>query len=62
MHSTLRSANDLNYQTLLLADCCGCVEEAAMPNFREAMLYSIGVEGGLFGTVADSAALLAALS
>ena len=26
VHCTLRHANDLNYQTLLLSDCCGCVE------------------------------------
>ena len=60
VHSTLRSANDMNYQTLLLSDCCGCVE-AEVPGLRAAMIASVGVEGGLFGTVCESAALLAAL-
>ena len=60
VHSTLRSANDLNYQTLLLEDCCGCVEDE-VPGLRKAMIESVGVEGGLFGTVASSTALLAVL-
>ena len=60
VHCTLRQANDLNYQTLLLSDCCGCVE-AEVPGLRAAMIASVGVEGGLFGTVCESAALLAAL-
>lgn len=60
VHCTLRSANDLDFQTLLLKDCCGCVEDEH-PGLREAMIASVGVEGGLFGTVADSEALLGAL-
>ena len=60
VHCTLRHAADLQYQTLLLADCCGCVEEA--PGLRKAMIDSVKVEGGLFGTVADSKALLTAIS
>eukprot|EP00908_Phaeocystis_cordata_P023869 Transcript_6324.p2 GENE.Transcript_6324~~Transcript_6324.p2 ORF type:complete len:232 (-),score=97.03 Transcript_6324:104-799(-) len=60
VHCTLRHANDLNYQTLLLSDCCGCVE-AEVPGLRAAMIASVGVEGGLFGTVAESGALLKAL-
>ena len=61
VHCTLRHAADLHYQTLLLADCCGCVEEEA-PGLRKAMIDSVKVEGGLFGTVADSKALLTAIS
>ena len=60
VHCTLRQANDMNYQTLLLADCCGCVE-AEVPGLRAAMIASVGVEGGLFGTVCDSVELLKAL-
>ena len=60
VHCTLRQANDLNYQTLLLSDCCGCVE-AEHPGLRDAMIASVGVEGGLFGTVCASDALLTAL-
>ena len=59
VHCTLRHANDLNYQCLLLEDCCGCVEEVA--GLRAAMIASVGVEGGIFGTVATADALIAAL-
>jgi hypothetical protein len=32
-----------------------------VPGLRAAMIASVGVEGGLFGTVAESGALLKAL-
>ncbi|KAH8051432.1 isochorismatase-like protein [Aureococcus anophagefferens] len=31
VHSTLRHANDLDYETLLLSDCCGCSAFSARP-------------------------------
>jgi nicotinamidase-related amidase len=55
VHCTLRQAADMNYQTLLVEDCCGCVE---IDGLREAMIESVKVEGGLFGTVTDSTSLV----
>lgn len=57
VHSTLRHANDLDYETLLLSDCCGCVDARLKRSFVE----SVCVEGGLFGAVAESAQFLDAL-
>ena len=57
VHSTLRHANDLDYETLLLADCCGCVDA----KLADQMIESVMVEGGLFGAVATSHDLLACL-
>lgn len=52
VHTTLRQANDLGYQCLLLSDCCGAIS----PELHEWSLNSIKVEGGVFGSVATSAA------
>lgn len=57
VHSTLRHANDLDYETLLLSDCCGCVDARLKRSFVE----SVCLEGGLFGAVATSAHFLDAL-
>ena len=57
VHSTLRHANDLDYETLLLSDCCGCVDARLKRSFVE----SVCVEGGLFGAVATSTHFLDAL-
>jgi len=61
VHSTLRHANDLGYQTLLLEDCVACVESPDVPALRETMLKSILLEGGIWGAVASSDALLRSL-
>ena len=55
--STVREANDRGYECLVLSDCVG----SYFPNFHRASLEMITAQGGLFGWVTDSAALLATL-
>jgi nicotinamidase-related amidase len=58
VHSTLRSANDLGYDCITLADCCGAVNDG----LYEWSLESIRVEDGVFGAVMDSPQLIDGLS
>jgi nicotinamidase-related amidase len=58
VHSTLRSANDLGYDCITLADCCGAVNDG----LYEWSLESIRVENGVFGAVMDSPQLIDGLS
>jgi nicotinamidase-related amidase len=55
--STLRHAVDLGFACLTVADGCG----SAYPALHAAALSMIGVEGGLFGEVITSDALIALL-
>jgi len=55
--STLRQAVDLGFSCLTVADACG----SAYPALHAAALSMIGVEGGLFGEVITSNALIALL-
>lgn len=56
--STLRSAVERGFECITLADACA----SADPALHAAALAMIGVEGGLFGRVADTAGVLAALA
>lgn len=56
VHSSLREANDLKYQCLLIEDACASGDAYA----HAAALHMVTVEDGIFGTVAASAAVLAA--
>ena len=58
VHSTLRSANDLGYDCITLADCCGAVNDG----LYEWSLESIRVENGVFGAVMYSPQLIDGLS
>ena len=58
VHSTLREANDLGYECLLVADACGSGDAEA----HRGALHMMTVEGGLFGAVASSDAVAEALS
>jgi nicotinamidase-related amidase len=58
VHTTVREANDRGFDCLVLSDCTG----SYFPHFHEAALAMIKAQGGIFGWVAPSAALLEALS
>ncbi|MFI5891279.1 cysteine hydrolase family protein [Actinoplanes sp. NPDC051513] len=57
VHTTVREANDRGYECLVLADCVG----SYFPEFQQAGLKMIAAQGGIFGWVASSPELIAAL-
>jgi biuret amidohydrolase len=57
VHTTMRDANDRGYECLMLSDCTGATDHGN----HLAALSMIQMQGGVFGAVADSAALLAAI-
>ena len=55
VHSTLREAVDHGYSCVIISDACG----SAHQQLHDAALKMVGVEGGIFGTVADTDTVLA---
>lgn len=57
VHSTLRRANDLGYECIVLEDVC----TPADPALQESSISQILMSGGIFGAVGSSSALIEAL-
>lgn len=57
VHTTTREANDRGYECLVVSDCVG----SYFPEFQRVGLEMIKAQGGIFGWVADTAAVIPAL-
>ena len=58
VHTTMRNANDMGYECLLLEDCCAATD----PLNHDAAISMIKKQGGVFGSVSDSTKLIDALT
>jgi nicotinamidase-related amidase len=57
VHTTTREANDRGYECLVVSDCVG----SYFPDFQRVGLEMISAQGGIFGWVADTAAVIPAM-
>lgn len=57
VNTTVREANDRGYRCVVIADGCA----SYFPEFHEMGLKMIKAQGGIFGWIADSAAVLEAM-
>lgn len=58
VHTTVREANDRGYRCVVVGDACG----SYFPDFHKTGLAMIRAQGGIFGWVSDSAAVVGALA
>src|SRR6202163_1982624 len=57
VNTTVREANDRGFRCIVLSDCCA----SYFPEFHEMGLKMVKAQGGIFGSVASSRALLAGM-
>jgi nicotinamidase-related amidase len=57
VNTTVREANDRGYRCVVLSDCCA----SYFPEFHDMGLRMIKAQGGIFGSVASSRALISGL-
>src|SRR4051794_12136935 len=58
VHTTMREANDRGLECLILSDCTGATDRSN----HEAALHMVTMQGGVFGCVSTSDAVIAATS
>jgi nicotinamidase-related amidase len=54
----MREANDRGFECLLLEDCCGATDYGN----HLAAIHMVKMQGGVFGSVSNSTALIEALA
>ncbi|RZL12024.1 MAG: cysteine hydrolase [Rubrivivax sp.] len=57
VHTTMREANDRGFECVILTDCTGATD----PANHQAAFNMVLMQGGVFGTVSDSKAVIKAL-
>jgi nicotinamidase-related amidase len=58
VHTTMREANDRGFECVVLSDCTGATD---LGN-HQAALKMVTMQGGVFGAVSDSAAVVSTLA